>query len=127
MDKEVKDELMNLSALFLAVLIILKIIFYKQDLVTIIKTTFSLFWLFVLPGFALMYYWKENLDFITRLIAGTVLGISVVIVVGYNLGILGISLTIQAVIIPVLCIAIALFLFSKKKSDRNNNNENDNN
>ncbi len=127
MNKEIKDELIRVGILFLIATIILKIIFYKQDLFTIIKTSLSLFWLFVLPGFILMYYWREKFDFITRLIIGTTLGMAVIGVIGYNLGILGINLTIQSIIIPALCIALGLFLLSKKQGNQNSQNKSSDN
>lgn len=126
LDNELKKEMINIGILFLIAVIILKMVFYKQDTLTVIRIALSLFWLFVIPGFTLMYYWKEKLDFLTRLIAGTILGIAVTGVLGYNLGILGINLTIQTIILPVLCIAFGLFLASKKNSNRNSQNKNSN-
>ena len=127
MDKELKDEIIRITAVFAAIVIATKIIFYRQDIITTTKTGVAVFWLFVLPGFMLMRCLKEKADFATRIIAGTALGIAVVGVIGYNLGaILGISFAVQAAALPALCIVLGFLPELKKKGKRNSQNQRNN-
>ncbi len=46
----VKKESVYLGAVFLALLLIIKIVFFKENFVVLIRYAVSLFWLFILPG-----------------------------------------------------------------------------
>ncbi|MBI2574524.1 hypothetical protein HYV82_01425, partial [Candidatus Woesearchaeota archaeon] len=84
----IKKEALYLLLAFAIITAMFQIIFIKESIITAGRTVAALFWLFVLPGFALMHYWHDKLDFLERLIIGTVLGLAVVGVVGYNLSLL---------------------------------------
>ena len=114
---KLKKESVHLITLFFTFIIIFKLLFAKESFGLIISYVFFFFWLFILPGFSLMYYWHEELDFIERLIIGTCLGLAITGIVGYNLGLIGIKMQLQGIILPLLCLALASFLILKKSSD----------
>ncbi|MBI2142485.1 hypothetical protein HYU15_03290, partial [Candidatus Woesearchaeota archaeon] len=88
-DREsIKKEALYLLLAFAIITAIFQLIFIKESIITAGRTVAAFFWLFILPGFALMYHWHDKLDFLERLIIGTVLGLAVVGVVGYNLSLL---------------------------------------
>ena len=79
----IKKELKTLGILFIILVIVFKIVFYQEAFWIILKLILSLFWAFVLPGFALMYYWHEKLDFLQRIIIGTVFGFALISLTSY--------------------------------------------
>lgn len=116
-----KKDLTNLGILLIITIIIFQILFIKSGLFSVIRVVFAIFWLFVIPGFFLMGYWK--LDFLSRVVFGTVLGYAVIGVFGYNMGLIGIKLGIQSIILPLGCIVLGFFLDQKtnnKQQDKNN-------
>ncbi len=103
-----------MGILFLITLVIFKILFFKENLVVIFRTVFALFWLFILPGFALMYYWHKKLTFLERLIIGSCLSIAIIGVIGYNLGLLGLHIKYHGIVLPIICFVISFFIIKKK-------------
>lgn len=96
-------------------IVLLKVIFYKESFLVVLKLALSLFWLFVLPGFMLMYLFVDKLNFIERIIAGTALGMAFYGVLGYNLGVLGLLIKYQIWILPLAGIVIGIFSLIKNK------------
>ena len=105
--EKVKLEIVILAALFIVLAIIFKIIFSKEEMMIIIKITLALYWLFLLPRFALLYYWHEQLDLIERIIIGFALGAAITGTFGYLFGLIGITMKIQQLAIPILCLILA--------------------
>ncbi len=113
--EEIKKEAIYMGIAFLLLSAILKIIFLQENIIIVLRTAFSMFWLFVLPGFVIMYNWHDKLDFIERLIIGTVLGMAIVGVIGYNLSVLGLNMRYQAALLPPLAIAAGIVIIYRKK------------
>ena len=122
LDKEliekIKEEATYIGLLFITVLIILKIVFYKENMLILLRTTLALFWMFVLPGFCLMYYWYEKVRFLERFLIGSVLGGAIIGICSYYLGLLGLNIKYSGVILPIVMISIAAIILWKKKSLR---------
>lgn len=110
-----KKEMIYMAVLVLLEIIILKIIFNKESLLVVVKLALSLFWLFILPGFMIMYLFAERLNFLERIIAGTALGMAFYGVLGYNLGVLGLPMKYQIWILPLLGISIGIIALIKNK------------
>ena len=117
MNKEIK-EAGYLLAVLLILLIGLKIAFYKESILVLIRSAISLFWIFILPGFTIMHYWNHELDFLERLIIGTVLSIAITGISSYYLGLIGINLKYHAIIIPPILILIGALLFFMRKNKK---------
>ena|SRR3989338_6383413 len=112
---KIKKEGLRLCALFIAIIIIFKIAFYKEDFLTVIRAVLSFFWLYLLPGFAIMYYWSDSLDFIERAIMGAALGMITLGVIGYNLGLFGITMKYHIWAVPFVSILIGALIIKTKK------------
>lgn len=87
--KEAKIVLIVLAAL----LIVFKIVFYNESVLVVGRTVLGFFWLFVLPGYGLMLFWREKLDFLERLVLGTTAAVALISLASYYLtlgGLLGI-------------------------------------
>lgn len=113
--KNLVNELKYIGILFVIGVIGFKICFYKESFVVVIRTVFSLFWLFVLPGFSLMYYWHDKLSFLERLIIGVALGAALIGSISYYLGLLGLHIKYHGIILPVLFLIVAFIIIVKKK------------
>ena len=96
MAMKLRDELLQLGILFAAALVIFKVLFFKTDIIIILRTVSAFFFTFIIPGYALMYYWNDRFDFIERLVIGTVLGLALFGIVSYHTGLLGFNIKYQS-------------------------------
>ncbi len=113
-----RKEAKYLAAAFVIAIIMLKVAFYREDLLGITKAAASVMWLFVLPGYAIMFHWRENLGVIERLFAGTVAAMAISGIASYYLGISGLRIQNQTILLPAAIIAASLAWqrFSERKS-----------
>ncbi|MBI2135433.1 hypothetical protein HYU09_05565 [Candidatus Woesearchaeota archaeon] len=108
----VKREFRYIGILFLLSMIIFKIAFFRENFFVLLRSVLSLFWLFVLPGYFIMLYWRENLEFIERFIAGIVLSAAVIGIFSYYIGLLGLNIRYHA---PLILIFIGIIINMLKK------------
>ncbi len=116
---KLKQELIYLTILLVILIVLFKILFHKETFTIILRTILTIFWLFLLPGYSIMFYWNNKLNFLERLIIGTVLGIAIIGVIGYNLGLIGITIIYHTIFLPIITIAIASFITWKKIKKEN--------
>ena len=118
MDKEfiaeLKKEGINLIFLFVMGLIIFKILFYKEAFITILRTVAAFFWIFVLPGFSLMYYWHEKIGFIERFVIGIAVSAAVIGITSYYVGLFGLHIKYHGFLLPFICLVTAVFIIFRK-------------
>ena len=107
---EFAKEIKTLAAAFVAAAIIIKIAYYKEGITDAIRTTASLFWLFVIPGYAITFHWKDNLGLVERLAAGTVIAMAIGSIASYYLGIAGLKIQHQTILLPAAIIVISLII-----------------
>lgn len=115
---DIKTEVTYMLISFLMTCIVVYAAFYKQDILTIIKTILSLWWLFLLPGYAILLASSKCKRFSERLIFGTVLGIATYSILSYPLAILGIHVKFHVFLIPIGEMIAAVFIkknFNNKK------------
>lgn len=105
---KIKKELISLFIAFLIGIIIFKIVFYKDSLLNVLKLVASIFWLFLLPGYALMFYWEEKLDFVERFIIALALGIALIGSFSYYLGIAGLNIKFHTILLPLTFIFVGI-------------------
>ena len=110
----IKKELQYLGILLIAALIIFKIAFFKEDIIILLRNVLSLFWLFVLPGYFIMLYWKEKIGFVERFFIGTLLSAAIIGISGYYIGIAGLNIKFHAMILPLIIIFIGVIINLKK-------------
>ena len=110
----VKRELKYIGMIFVLSLIIFKIAFYKENLVVLFRSVLSIFWIFVLPGYFILLYWKEKLSFIERFIIGIVLSAAIIGVFSYYLGLIGLNIKYHVIVLPLILILLGILInFSK--------------
>lgn len=122
--RELKQEAKWLAAAFAALLVILYITYRDENITTVARTAAAIYWLFVIPGYAVMLHWRGHLGFVERVVVGTVAAMAVVGVSSYYLGLIGLKLQNQTLILPAAVIVISFALaarFSARKSQQQQN------
>ncbi|MBI2207985.1 hypothetical protein HYU50_00660 [Candidatus Woesearchaeota archaeon] len=112
---KIREEAKYIGLVFVLVLIIFKIAFYKEDLLVLLRNVLSIFWLFALPGYFIMLYWKERLEFLERFIIGIALSAAVMGAFSYYIGLSGINIKYHAVLLPLILILVGLLVNFFKK------------
>ena len=112
--REIARELPWLGAVFIIMFAALKIAYYNEGLMSVLRISAALFWLFVLPGYAFMLHWKEKLSLSERIIVGTAASAAVVGILSYYLGILGITVYSHVLLVPAAVIAVSVALHARK-------------
>ena len=111
---DLKKEAAYIGLLFLLALTIFKIAFFKEDLSILLRAVLSLFWLFVIPGYFIMFYWKEKLGFVERLLIGMFVSASVVGISSYYIGLMGLNIKYHGVVLPLVLITIGILVNVRK-------------
>ena len=110
----VKKELRYIGILFLLVLIIFKIAFFKEDIFVLFRNVLSLFWLFALPGYFIMLYWEKELGFTERFVIGIAISAAIIGIFSYYLGLIGLNIKYHAIILPLILILIGVIINFRK-------------
>ena len=111
---KLKKELGYIGILLILFILVFKIIFFKENLMVVFRTVLSIFWMFILPGYFILFYWKEKLNFTERLIIGIALSAAVIGILSYYLGIIGINIRYHTIILPLIMILAGIFLNVKE-------------
>ena len=111
---KLKREGLSIVGIFLGLLIITKIILVSESIIVVIRVITSLFWLFIIPGYLIMSYWIDKINFFARALLGTSLSAAILGIVSYHLGIIGIDIRILHIILPIVLIGIGLLILYRK-------------
>lgn len=111
----IKREFKHIGLLFLLALIVFKIVFFKEDLFGVFRAVSSIFWLFVLPGYFMMLYWSEKLEFIERIVVGIALSAGIIGMLSYYLGLIGLNIKYHAALLPLTIIIAGLIAAMNKR------------
>lgn len=110
-------ELKYLSFVLLVLVILFKIVFYKGDFLVVVRTVLGLFYMFILPGFFIMYYWQDKLDFLERVIMGFPISAAIIGITSYMLGIFGLHIKYHWILpLIVILLGLVLAIFNKDES-----------
>jgi len=116
--KEVFDDIIKesryMGILLLLALVIFKIAFYKENFVGLLRIVLSIFWLFVLPGYFIMLYWKEKLGFIERIVVGILIAAAIMGISSYYISLAGLNLKFHAILLPLLMIFTGVVINLRK-------------
>ncbi|MBI2655695.1 hypothetical protein HYX06_04720 [Candidatus Woesearchaeota archaeon] len=112
----IKEESKYIGILFIAAWIIFKIIYFKESFIVLLKIVASLFWLFAVPGYFAMIYWKEKLEFAERFVIGILLSAAIMGIFSYYFGLMGLNMRYHGFILPPVIIIIGLIAAMKKKA-----------
>ena len=107
-NKELTGELKIIGLAFITAIAVMKAAYYKESILEVIKTNASIFWLFVIPGYAVTFAWRKQFGAIERITAGTVLAMAINSIASYYLGIAGLKIQNQTIILPIAVIAVSL-------------------
>jgi|TARA_B100001971_G_C18254668_1_gene581028 hypothetical protein len=111
---KIKEELVYVGILLVVTIIIFKIAFHNDNLMITSRMALAFFWMFVIPGFFMMYHWHEKLKFTERFIIGIVLSAAMIGISSYYLGILGVHIQYHGIILPLLYLIIGAILIFRK-------------
>ena len=112
--EELKKELMYLGLIFIIALVSFKIAFFKESTAVLLRNVLSLFWLFALPGYSIMFYWHEKLSFLERFIVGFMIAAAVIGIFSYYFGLLGINVKFHAFALPLILILVGIVINFRK-------------
>ena len=101
----------KLLASFVLFVVMAKVLFFKEDILTITRTVVAIFWILVLPGFWLSYF--LDLEFKERFVLSVAMSAVIVGVSSYYLGLIGIHITLSAKLLPAIFIGLGLLLKSR--------------
>ena len=109
-------ELKIIGILFLTALAIFKIAFFNESILVVLRAVFSVFWLFLIPGYFIMLYWNEKLDLTERIIVGMLLSAAILGIFSYYLGLIGLDIKYSTIILPIVLILCGGYFGIWKKS-----------
>lgn len=104
----------QLGYLFIAALVIFKILLISETFLNTLMAIAAFFWLFIIPGFFMAHVFGIE-DFIERFIIGILLGAALVGISAYYLGIIGVHVKYSAIILPPIFAALSIWLENRKK------------
>src|SRR3989338_11698010 len=107
-------ELKYLGILFLLALIAFKIAFFRENSIVLLRSVVAIFWLFVVPGYFIMLYWQNKLDFIERAVAGIGISAAIIGILSYYISLAGLNLRFHSVILPLIIIFVGFVINLKK-------------
>ncbi|MEM4254073.1 MAG: hypothetical protein QXR48_01665 [Candidatus Woesearchaeota archaeon] len=116
--KEIIKELKWLALGYVALVIVFIIAFQNTAVVTLLRTTASVYWMFVLPGYALSLCSKQG--FVERFIIGVSVQAAVFGLASYYAGLLGWHVATHGFILPLFSIIIGIILWWKSEKTDNN-------
>ena len=112
----IKEESKYIGILFVIGLVIFKIVYFKESPAVLLKIVASLFWLFVIPGYFSVLYWKEKLEFTERFVIGMMVSAAIIGIFSYYIGLIGLNIKYHIFVLPVLIIIAGLAAAIGKKS-----------
>ena len=111
-----KEDLKKFGWFLLAFYIFFQIWYFKDSPLNVLKIVFAQIYLFILPGFILMFYFRDKIEFIYRLLIGIALGYSASILLTIYLNvIIRTNIVYLYWISPLVLMVLGLVLFIKKK------------
>lgn len=110
----VKKELAYFGLLFLIAIIMLKLVYFKESFVVVLRLVLTLFWLFALPGYCIMLCWRDKLEFMERFVVGIALSAAIVGITSYYSGLLGLGIKYHTVLLPSLIILVGITITYRK-------------
>ena len=112
----IKEESKYIGILFVIGLVIFKIVYFKESPAVLLKIVASLFWLFVIPGYFSVLYWKEKLEFTERFVIGMMVSAAIIGIFSYYIGLIGLNIKYHIFVLPVLIVIAGLAAAIGKKS-----------
>ncbi len=103
-----------MAIIFALIVIAFKIIFVSESFLVVLRTVMSIFWLILLPGFSITFCWREKLEFYERLIIGIAISTSLIGLLSYHLGLIGLHIKFHTLFLPLVLIITGIIMAFKK-------------
>lgn len=115
-NSNLKSEVKNLILISAVVIIILKIAFYKESTLNVIKFSLSFLYFSLFPGYCLLLNFWNDLSFQIRVILSFAIGLGVYAISGYYLNIF-VHLNF-VIFLPILIslISVLIYFFRSKNN-----------
>jgi len=110
---QIKQELKLLGIGFVVLGIVIFIAFQKSSIVEVLRVAASLYWMFVLPGYALALCSRQG--FVERLIIGISVQTAVIGLASYYAGLIGWHVATHGLVLPIISIIVGIVLWQKSK------------
>ena len=121
MKKEVfevaKKEFRFIGILFLLSVAIFKIAFFRESFIVLVRSILSLFWLFVLPGHFIMFYWREKLEFVERIVIGIAVAAGIIGIFNYYFIFILLYIKYHIFLLPLVIILVGSLINVKFKNE----------
>ena len=117
--EQIRKEFAVIFVIFILAFLAFKVIFLPEDFFIVLRAVAAIFWVLVVPGFAIMLYWREELKFYERLIIGIGVGTVLVGLLSYYTGLIGLHVKYHAVLLPLAIIIAGLILAISRKYEPN--------
>ena len=115
--EQIKKEFAIISVIFILTFLAFKVIFLPEDFFIVLRTVAAIFWVLVVPGFAVMLYWRKELKFYERLVIGIGIGTVLVGLLSYYTGLMGLHVKYHAILLPLAIIIAGLVLAISRKQN----------
>ncbi len=117
------DNLSEFEKIVLSIIVgtlIIRIIFFAESWVVVLKICMMIYGMFILPGIGMTYLLKE-ISFFERLALSVAISAAMLGTSAYYLGILGVHVKYSAVALPVffIIVSLAIMHIELKKIDNN--------
>jgi len=100
--KEHLRELSWILGIFFVTVIATSITFRDESLITSLKLMAGLFWMFLIPGFMILYRWKETLSLLERIVISVPVSAGLFGLLSYLTGIFGMPVWNQPILLPAI-------------------------
>ena len=112
--KELHSELKKFGWFVVVFYLFFQIWYFKDSPINVLKIVFAQLYLFILPGFMLMLYYRNKIEFMHRLIMGIALGYSASIILTIFIAVvIKINIVYYYWISPLIIIILGLYGFSR--------------
>lgn len=111
----IKKESKYMGLLFLIALAIFQAAFFSESFFAVLRTVLSIFWLFAIPGYFAVLYWGDKINFAERVFIGIALSAAIIGIFSYYLGLAGLNVKYDAILLPSLVIIIGFAAAVLKK------------
>lgn len=110
-----KKDIKNIAIILIVFFIFLKVHYYKESIFVLIKLLLTNAFLFIIPGYCLMLYYLDDLDFVNRFIIGLGLGYGVQPLILYLINvIIEVNILKYNYYVSLMMILVGIFLFYLK-------------
>ena len=114
----IKNEITTLIAIYIGLIIILRLIFSDDNLGYIITLVSTIYYTMMLPGYSIMLLLKEKIELTERILLSGLVGMLTTGTLSYYLGLIGWKVAGQ-IIMPLIVIIIPIGYLAWKKNKEN--------